>query len=104
MFKNRTPFAAAAVAAFALLAPAQSTLAQTTSPNDDNQLLISQIQSTAKIATTSPATLINSLIILVGVVAGLIALLETKEQTGGAMKPVVSLGRTYLMAFFCQPG
>ena len=62
--------------------------------------LISQIQSTAKIATTSPAAFINSLIILVGVVAGLIALLETKEQTGGAMKPAVSLGRTYLMAFF----
>ena len=45
MFKNRTLFAAAAVAAFTLLAPAQSTLAQTTSPNDDAQLLISQIQN-----------------------------------------------------------
>ncbi len=45
MFKNRTLFAAAAVAAFTLFAPAQSTLAQTTSPNDDTQLLISQIQT-----------------------------------------------------------
>jgi len=62
--------------------------------------LISQIRSTAKIAMTSPATFINGLIILVGVVAGMAALLETKEQTGRVMKPVVSLGRTYLMAFF----
>ena len=61
--------------------------------------LISQIQSTAKIATTSPAAIINSLIILLGVVSGLIALIETKEQIG-AMKPAVNLGRTYLMAFF----
>src|SRR5512141_3446925 len=45
MLKTRTLFAAAAVAAVALLAPAQSTLAQTTSVTDDNQLLISQIQT-----------------------------------------------------------
>lgn len=62
--------------------------------------LLSQIQATAKIATSSPGAFINSLIILVGVVAGLIALLETKVQTGGVMKPIVSLGRTYLMVFF----
>jgi hypothetical protein len=62
--------------------------------------LISQIQSTAKIATTSPGAIINSLIILVGVIAGLVALIETREQTGRMTKPVVSLGRTYLMAFF----
>jgi hypothetical protein len=62
--------------------------------------LISQIQSTAKIVTTSPGAFINGIIILVGVVVGLIALIETREQTGGAMKPVVRLGRTYLMAFF----
>jgi hypothetical protein len=45
MFKNRTLFAAATVAALTLLAPAQSTLAQTTSTTDDTQLLISQIQT-----------------------------------------------------------
>ena len=45
MFKNRTLFAAAAVAALTLVSPVQSALAQTTSPNDDTQLLISQIQA-----------------------------------------------------------
>jgi len=61
--------------------------------------LVSQIQSTAKIATTSPAAILNSVIILVGVVGGLVALIETREQIG-AIRPVASLGRTYLMAFF----
>jgi hypothetical protein len=45
MFKNRTLFAAAAVAALALVSPVESALAQATSPNDDTQLLISQIQN-----------------------------------------------------------
>jgi hypothetical protein len=45
MFNNRALFAAAAVAALTLLAPAQSTLAQATSTTDDTQLLISQIQT-----------------------------------------------------------
>lgn len=62
--------------------------------------LINQIRSTAKIPMTSPRAFIDGLIILVGVVAGLIALLETREHTGGFMRPTVRLGRTYLMAFF----
>ena len=45
MFKNRHFAAAAAVAALTLAAPAQSALAQATSPNDDTQILISQIQT-----------------------------------------------------------
>jgi len=45
MFKNRTLLAAATFAALTLLAPAESTLAQTTSTTDDTQLLISQIQT-----------------------------------------------------------
>jgi len=46
MFKHRALVAAATVAALTLLAPARSTLAQTTtSTTDDTQLLISQIQT-----------------------------------------------------------
>jgi hypothetical protein len=44
MFKNKSVFALAAVAALTLIGPAQSAQAQT-SLNDDTQLLISQIQT-----------------------------------------------------------
>jgi hypothetical protein len=44
MFKNKSLFALAAVAALTLIGPAQSAQAQT-SLNDDTQLLISQIQT-----------------------------------------------------------
>jgi uncharacterized membrane protein YeiB len=61
--------------------------------------LIKQVVATTQIATTSPAQLINGIIVAVGVMTGLVALIETREHTG-MMKPFVSVGRTFLMAYF----